>query len=161
MNNPSPLVPKDMAPHVLASYIRMCAPATALRRVCTEEMRRWYHWMPGVLRRFGRFRFPGERAHVYEGGLTTEKTMFLLIPHDLVFQHRRVLLCQLGTMQGITTPTALRAYCKQAERQLSVSADLYLCDSAVLDVGRRVQQVNYWIRFLAYRHEVLTPDWRW
>ena len=157
----SPLPSEEMTPHELAAQIRVCAPATALRHVSTDKMRQWYHWMPGVLFRFGRFQFSGESARVYEGGLTTEKTLFLLIPHNVHQQHRRTLLLQLARKQGITSQAALRTYCKQAERQLTVKADLYLCDPAVLNVGHEVQRVDYWARFLAYRQEESAPDWRW
>ena len=161
INDHLPLVESIALPE-MAAHIRICSAGTMLKHVCTEEMRQWYDWMPNVLFRFGRFRFPGESARVYEGGLTTEKNLFLLVPHVLYQQHRRALLIQLAREHlGITNPTALRAYCRRAEQELTVSAELYLCDDTVLDVERRVRQVSYWARFLAYRQEIVSSSWRW
>jgi hypothetical protein len=161
MDNLSSLTSDGMAPHVLATHIRVCAPATALKQVRTDDLRRWYICMPGALRHFGCFRFPGEWSHIYEGGLTTGKNLFLFVPHDLYQQHRRALLLQLGRESGITSKSELRAYCKRAERQLSPTASLYLCDRQILDVDHRVQQVDYWARFLAYRQEPPLLNWCW
>lgn len=161
LNDHMPLI-EGIALSELAAHLRVCAPTTALTHVCTEEMRQWYHWMPNTLFRFGRFRFSGESARVYQGGLSADKHLFLLVPNDLYYQHRRAVLIHYARERlGITNQAALRAYCRQAERQLSVRADVYLCDEAILDIGCRVQQVSYWTRLLAFRQARACPSWRW
>lgn len=146
--------------HILATRIRVCAPETAFRYYPTLEMRQWCNQMPGVLFQFGSFRFSGEIPHVYQGGLTREKDLFLFVPHALYEHRRRTLLLHLAREHvGTTHPATLRKYCKQAEKELAEGR--YSHDHPALHAEARARQVNYWIRFLAYRQEALTPDWRW
>lgn len=146
--------------HILAARLRVCTPETAFRYYPTLEMRHWCHHMPGVLFQFGSLRFPREFPHVYQGGLVKEKGIFLFVPHALYERRRRLLLLQLARERfGMTHQADLRKYCKQAEKELAEGR--YSPDHPALHAEARARQVQYWIRFLAYRQEALTSDWRW
>jgi hypothetical protein len=146
--------------HVLATRLRVCAPETAFRYYPTLEMRQWCDQMPGMLFQFSPFRFPGAFPHVYQGGLIREKGLFLFVPHALYERRRRLLLLQFAHEHlGLTHQADLRKYCKQAEKELAEGRCSH--DHPALHAEAHARQVHYWIQFLAYRQEALTPDWRW
>jgi len=109
---------------------------------------------------FRPFRFPGGLPRVYQGGLTREKGLFLFVPQALYERCRHLLLLQFAHEHlGLTHQTDLRTYCKQAEKELAEGKCSH--DHPAHQAEAYARQVHYWIQFLAYRQEALTPDWRW
>lgn len=163
MSNDFPffLLGRMIPPYVLAAHIHVCAPETALKHVCPLEMRQWYEHMPGILFRFGFFRFPGEFPRVYQGGLTKEKSLFLLVPHALFERRRRFLLFHFARerLGSTTNPALIHRYCRQAEKELAEGR--YSSEHPAFCAEAQARQVHEWVRFLAYRQEKSTPDWRW
>jgi hypothetical protein len=144
----------------VASQILVYSPQTALQRIAAEYMREWMRWQPGALFRYGCLGLHPENREVYLGGLTTQQTLFLLVPERLYEQRRRAELMQIAReILQTQDQSALLAYCLLAEQEYTETR--HLQDHPAWNAEARARQVSYWVGLLKYREEKQTSDWRW
>lgn len=143
-----------------AAQILVYSPHTALQRITADYMREWMRWQPGALFQYGCLGLRDEAREVYLGGLTTQQTLFLLVPERLYEQRRRAELMQIASeILQTQDQSALLAYCLLAEQEYTETRHLH--DHPAWNAEARARQVSYWVGLLKYREAKQTPDWRW
>ena len=155
--------PEQRSSHMqkdIAAQILVYSPHTALQRIAADYMREWVRWQPGALFRYGCLGLHPEDREVYLGGLTTQHTLFLLVPERLYEQRRRAELMQIAReILQTQDQSTLLAYCLLAEQDYTETRHLH--DHPAWNAEARARQVSYWVGLLKYREEIQIPDWRW
>lgn len=138
----------------LAAQVRVY-PAECLHTRAARNKGHWFFiWQPGVLHEFGYMPGCSQR---YQGGLTREGTLFVLVPQSLVEQRRRAWLEYLA---GLTLSTmdmeVIRCYCDLAERE--ILEDMNPRPHPAFEAKAQAHQVSYWLGLLRFRHVPLAAD---
>ncbi len=140
---------------VWAEQIAVSSPATALSQV-EDGLRTWYSWQPGVL---FPYRMWDIAPPVDYGGLTSNQTLFVLVPLALVHARRREYGRSFARRMGMREQAQLEAYCDEAVRE--VIEDPSPRSHPAFEADALARRVASWFGLLASRQIPHTADWRW
>lgn len=144
--------------NLIAARIHVCTAATALSQAVQEHFynHHFYYFQAGFLLPHRILRVASEACY---GGLNEEKTLFVLVPVELVEQRKRDCLLQIARKYlGIDDYEQLIAYCQRVEQEFSIG-------SRHLHPGFQAEtqacQVSYWLNLFKQRQVLPEASWAW
>ena len=141
------------------SRIRVCTADTALNHAVQERFYNYhfYYFQAGFLLPH---RIIRERAEACYGGLNQEKTLFVLVPVELVQRRKRECLLQI-THEYLDTDNQERliAYCERAEQEMSTESSHH--SHPAFQAEAQACQVNFWLGLLKQQQILPSSEWIW